>query len=197
MAQSVELERYAWTEDDSVVMYCLTYVEGVSAVDVLRFLEADVMPVVMGPEQVAIEAARRRRRGVRVATVGHWAVLVELASSLGNMPETLERLSMGSRALCVLQTGAGMDLVSYYERGVLMCQFEPTLPRVRRGTDPDRFLSDMKAVGIDPDAPEGFLTPTLAAVAFAERVTGVGADERLVLERELPAGLAGYRVVTQ
>ncbi|WP_428834681.1 DUF6461 domain-containing protein [Nonomuraea recticatena] len=82
-------------------------------------------------------------------------------------------LSEGSSAAAVHVTINRADF-AYYEDGRLITTFGLSSYRYREGTDPDRLAADVVELGmvIDGDEP-GFVEPTSAALALAERATGV------------------------
>jgi Family of unknown function (DUF6461) len=71
--------------------------------------------------------------------------------------------------------------------GEVLVRFELLFPQRRRGSRPDLLLPQMRAVGLDPDWQEPpYGEVDTAALALAERVTGVHLDPRM-LEGPLPA----------
>jgi hypothetical protein len=65
--------------------------------------------------------------------------------------------------------------------GVVLVGFEPLFPKRRWGSEPDLVLPLMRAVGLDPDwsqPPYGQVD--LAALALAERLTGIHLDKAML-----------------
>jgi hypothetical protein len=61
---------------------------------------------------------------------------------------------------------------SYWEAGTLVTSFD--FPDDRHGSEPDRLLADMRALGLAPDEDEGFVDLHYAKMmALAERITRV------------------------
>lgn len=184
----IDWEKFEWVADHAVVMFSLTFVEGLAPEAVLGMLGADMAPEALDPEQLVL-AAGPDRRGVRVAPIGAWSVLIELDSLMGGRDQVLRPLSSdGRRVFNTLATGSGMKSVSYWCDGQQLCQLDPIMPEHRVGTQPDALVEHMTAVGMGPELPEDQIPPSGAMVALAERVTGVAADRGLVLNARWPAG---------
>jgi hypothetical protein len=64
----------------------------------------------------------------------------------------------------LFQTGPNRDYFQYFADGTEVTAFEPLLARDRTGSDPDRFLPQMREAGlrVDEDQDEEFRDPGLA-----------------------------------
>ncbi|GAA4618529.1 hypothetical protein GCM10023108_39750 [Saccharopolyspora hordei] len=112
--------------------------------------------------------------------------MVELDSWEGVRPGKLEALSRDAEAVAVRQA-EGMDLFQYAAHGRLVTWFEPAIPDNRGGLEPDRFLSVMTEVSLEPGAERNTGAP--GAVELVRRVFGVEVDEATVFEVPLTAGI--------
>lgn len=70
-----------------------------------------------------------------------------------------------------------------------MTRFEPAIPTMRSGIEPDRFLPAMREAGLDPDVDDWAIDSCVAALKLVARVFGVVIQGELVMNGALPAGL--------
>ncbi|MFD7658682.1 DUF6461 domain-containing protein [Actinosynnema sp. NPDC059797] len=183
-------EVFEWLHDEAVVMWCLTFVEAVGADDVLAAFGAEPLGEPASWATLPVNASERGS-GVRVAPLGRWSLAIELESILGSGERVLRGLSRGGRALNLLRTGSGLELVQYWVRGELVCGFEPGMEESRGGAAPDALLGDMAAVGMVSGSGREAEAPVEAPFLLARRLTGITADRALVLGSAWPAGIAG------
>ncbi|GAA2686301.1 DUF6461 domain-containing protein [Nonomuraea recticatena] len=110
--------------------------------------------------------------GVAACSARGGTVLIEQGWG-GIVHNESDILSEGSSAAAVHVTINRADF-AYYEDGRLITTFGLYSYRYREGTDPDRLAADVVELGmaIDGDEP-GINEPTSAALALAERATGV------------------------
>ena len=169
---------YAWFNDHWLRQaFCLTLVRGLDEAEVLRRFGGErSQPRPLTTAQAG-ELAGSLEAGypqlIHVARAGGWAVAVEANGLQGSRPKVLRALSRGTRAVSVFDNGIEVYFSDAADGGLLV-QFELLFPQRRWGSQPDLLLTQMRAVGLDPDWPEpppGELAT--AALALAERVTGV------------------------
>lgn len=93
---------------------------------------------------------------VRAGSSGNWAFAEDpsyLALNLSiHRHNVLAALSAGSEALEVLWTPKPNESVEYYADGVWTVAFEPYAPSQRHGSDPDRFVNEMRQAGLQTEA---------------------------------------------
>jgi hypothetical protein len=177
---------YAWFKDHWLRQaFCITLVRGMDEVEVLRRLGGERSQPRMLTVGEAGELSGSFHAGypqiVMAATRGGWAVAVEDNGWEGSRPEVLRALSADTQAVSVYQNVNALGHFSYAVDGALLVQFEPLFPQRRWGSQPDLLLPQMRAVGLDPDwqqPPYGDIDT--AALALAERVTGVHLDPRVL-----------------
>jgi Family of unknown function (DUF6461) len=183
---------YAWLEDHWLrEAFCITLVLGLDEVEVLRRLggeHSQPRPLTAGE---AGELSGSFHAGypqiVLVARAGSWAVAVEDNGWEGSRPEVLRALSAGTQAVSVYRNVNALGYFSDAVDGEVLVRFELLFPQRRWGSRPDLLLPQMRAVGLDPDWQEPpYGEVDTAALALAERVTGVRLDPRM-LEGPLPA----------
>ncbi|MFC6019438.1 DUF6461 domain-containing protein [Plantactinospora solaniradicis] len=113
---------------------------------------------------------------IRMGRVGDWAFAWQEPAGGTADQDVLRELSVGGRALSVLQTGSALAWFGLMVDGVEELAFEPMFPTHRRGSRPDEYVPLMTEVGLlppaHPDNP-GRPSPTLAALSLATAVTGV------------------------
>jgi Family of unknown function (DUF6461) len=176
---------YAWFKDHWLRdAFCITLVRGLDEVEALRRLGGERSQ----PRPLTVSEAGQLSGSlhagypqlVLVAKADVWSVAVEDNGFEGKRPEVLRALSSGTQAVSVFHNGSE-GYFSYAMDGGLLVQFELLFPQRRWGSQPDLLLPQMRAVGLDPDwqqPPHGELNT--AALALAERVTGVRLDPRML-----------------
>ncbi|TDB84611.1 hypothetical protein E1264_24065 [Actinomadura sp. KC216] len=136
-------------------LFCLTFVKGVDETEALTRLGG--LPDTMRPR--TLEEADEALRSFEAAytryafalNLGGWTVLIEPSGFRGTLDEPLAALSRGTEAVAVSRNDYGDHAFRYAVDGTLVTGFEPTWPDDRWGTDPDRLLGQMRAVGLDLD----------------------------------------------
>jgi hypothetical protein len=183
---------YAWLKDHWLrEAFCITLVRGLDEVEVLRRFggeHSQPRPLTAGE---AGELSGSFQAGypqlVLVARAGGWAVAVEDNGWEGSRPEVLRALSAGTQAVSVYRNVNALGYFSDAADGEVLVRFELLFPQRRWGSRPDLLLGQMRAVGLDPDWQEPpYGEVDTAALALAERVTGVHLDPRM-LGGPLPA----------
>jgi uncharacterized protein DUF6461 len=183
-----------WVLDPAMVMWCLTCVRQIPAEDLLSAIGATAdTEAQWDAGQAQVEAYRLGGAGVRVASSEDWSVLIELQSLKGADGQWLQEISRGREAVCFYHSGSGMEMFAYAVDGVVVTEFEPAIPVRRSGADPDRLVSEMRAVGIDPDPAPSDGDLGLAVLRLVERVTGVRLTSELVISGRWPSGLIPRR----
>jgi hypothetical protein len=90
---------------------------------------------------------------VRVGTTGDWAFAIDnSALDTSGIERTALSLSAGTD-VARFETGTELNYFYYYVDGTEVTSFEPLLAHERYGSDPDRFLSQMRLVGLEVDVP--------------------------------------------
>jgi hypothetical protein len=176
---------YAWFNDHWLrETFCVTLVRGLDEAEVLRRFGGErSQPRTLTVAQVGEQSEplpARYQQLVLVTTADGWSLAVEDNGFEGWRPEVLRALSRGTQAVSVFDNGSE-GYFSYAADGALLVQFELLFPQRRWGSQPDLLLQQMRAVGLDPDCqepPDAELDT--AALALAERVTGVHLDPSLL-----------------
>lgn len=128
---------------------------------------------------------------IRVGTTGEWGfALDESASGFGDYAEDAAyALSAGTEAILVTHT-ASIDGFHYYADEIEVAAFEPLRAWERWGTDPDRFVPQMRTVGlaVSPPPPGSyppFRNPRIAALDMLTLALGVQLPREVALGRLL------------
>jgi hypothetical protein len=175
---------YAWFNDHWLrERFCITLVRGLDAAEVLQRFGGERSQ----PRPLTVTEAGELSGSIHagypqlilVARARGWSVAVEDNGVEGWRPEVLRALSRDTQAVSVLDNGSEGYFSSAAD-GALLVQFELLFPQRRWGSQPDLLLPQMRAVGLDPDwqQPPGELDT--AALALAERVTGVHLDPSIL-----------------
>ncbi|RKS74306.1 hypothetical protein BZB76_2817 [Actinomadura pelletieri DSM 43383] len=147
-----------WVDGDERLgeIFCLTFVKDVDETEALTRLGA--LPDTLGPRDLeeAAEAYDRFETGYEESAfalnLGDWTMVVEVNGFQGGLVEQLAGLSRGTEAVSVQRHDYADHGFRYAVDGTLVTGFEPTWPRYRWGSEPDRLLGKMRAAGLDPDA---------------------------------------------
>ncbi|MFC4586049.1 DUF6461 domain-containing protein [Sphaerisporangium corydalis] len=100
-------------------------------------------------------------------------VLLEGGGYAGTLAEVTRRLSAGTAMAAVsLGTASGLEFL-FAADGQAVTGFRPDEPHERWGRDPDRLLGHMRDLGMPVDGDDDGFDPLGAALALAERATGV------------------------
>ena len=95
---------------------------------------------------------------VRVGRAGEWAFAIDTWHELstfgefGKISNEFLELSAGTE-LALLESTVSSSLFWYLVQGVEVTSFEPLMSPWRGGSDPDRFVSQMRETGLDVDPP--------------------------------------------
>ncbi|GAB3205341.1 hypothetical protein GCM10027294_03320 [Marinactinospora endophytica] len=194
---------YAWlqeTQPDLAEAYCLSYVKGVGKAEALCRLGADERRLRSLPIAEAVEAGLCCEGAppmtAHALQVNGWTLLVEPTGCRATRPERYRALSAGTELVSVRVVMEHRYEFRWVADGVLRTFFDVRFPDARKGTEPDALLAEMTAVGIDTDAEAVHPDPGAAALALAERVTGVRVRPSHFAGPLLGAELEGYAPLT-
>jgi hypothetical protein len=135
---------------------CLTFARLVTPERVIEAFGMDPTDAVLLPEAQASRALPYPGRDVngglvcpwiRAGRFGEWAFAIEELSTLGYSGAG-RRLSAGTEAVVVSWT-ATINTANYLVDGQRVTSFRPELADDRSGSDPDRFLTQMRQAGLD------------------------------------------------
>ncbi|MFE4973622.1 DUF6461 domain-containing protein [Kitasatospora sp. NPDC056651] len=179
-----------WLEEVFDNGFSVTFAEGLEARELLLRLGCDAESL----EMIDQEDAEERQLEdddvtmIRAGVHDGWAFAVQAWGARVFGDGVLEKVSAGTRALAVVST-ASIPWFTYCEDTDEVCGFDPGMPWIRHGSDPDRFDSVMAEVGLNPSAQ----TPEPGSVAgmlkLAERAFGVGLPYEDVVTEELLGGV--------
>jgi Family of unknown function (DUF6461) len=174
---------YTWLKDDWA--FCFSLVRGLDEVEVLRRFGGERSQprtlTLAEAGQLSGSFHARYPQLILVAKAGGWSVAVEDNGWEGTRPEVLRALSRGTQAVSVHSTVGALGRFNYAVDGEVLVSFELLFPHRRLGSQPDLLLPQMRAVGLDADSHEPFHDDAvIAALALAERITGVHLDPRML-----------------
>ncbi|MGV9385667.1 DUF6461 domain-containing protein [Nonomuraea sp. NPDC003707] len=150
--------RDAWTDGVGTTLLCINFVRGLSPADALRRVK--VTPGTSGDYGVAAYAAE----GGTVMAESGWATKY--------VTNVAEPLSLGTAVATVFADLKGSDF-THEVNEQLITTFSLYSYRFRKGNDPDRFLADVRELGLYPDDDGYADDPISSALALASRATGV------------------------
>ncbi|MEV6152996.1 DUF6461 domain-containing protein [Nonomuraea sp. NPDC052129] len=164
---------YAWFDDhdESLAMaFCITFVRGLTPQEAFDRLGITVHPEA-GIEDLLDE------RAVAASAVEGGVILIEPNGFAGIQDSVTKPLSAGTVTASVfLNINADQHFVHAAD-GEVVTRFEPDYPGSRSGSDEDRLLAHMVALGMPiedvDDDDEDWGDPIHTAFALAERATGV------------------------
>jgi hypothetical protein len=163
-------------------IYCVSFVRDLSPEEVLRRFGVDEETM----EEVAfdeldyrsVESMRDDAAGyIGAARIGDWIVVIEPGGWQIAVDHTIyARVSRGTEVVSVCRHNYAEDTFAYIIDGTPVVSFDPMYPEERSGSDPDRFVTKMHEVGLDPnhdiDGP-GIDHPMESSFALASSITGL------------------------
>lgn len=190
---------YSWLAQDYPQLnedYCISYLKGVPPEEALRRIGA--VPDRIRPFPVADALEEQADNGdaepltAHAVQKGEWTVLVEPSGCQGIDPSVAERASAGTEMVAVWALNANAETAFLYAvEGTTRVHFEPLRPQEDLGAS-NPLDADMRAVGLDPEQGPDLNTtaPDRAALALAERITGVRLESADLSGEPLGAELA-------
>ena len=122
---------------------------------------------------------------IRVGTSGEWTFVIDESSSGYGGYEQDAALELSASTDVVLFThNMGMDHFHYYVNDTEVTEFEPLLAWDRGGADPDRFVPQMRQVGlrVDPVPPgTDFRDPLIALLEMLTLALGIRLPREVAL----------------
>jgi hypothetical protein len=121
---------------------------------------------------------------------GDWALGFEFNGYLGVTEELIVPLSAGTRVVSHYSSVAGPDQFYWVEDRDIRLHFDPIEPAYRDGSTPDAVVDVMREVGFDLREDEDNNEHcAAAALALAERLTGVRVTSALLAEADYACGI--------
>ncbi|MEU6716897.1 DUF6461 domain-containing protein [Nonomuraea sp. NPDC046802] len=191
-------------------IYCVSFVRDLSPEEALRRFGVDeeTMDEVAFDEldYRSVESMRADAAGyIGAARVGDWTVVIEPGGWLIAVADKIyARVSRGTEVVSVCRHDYAEDTFAYIVDGTPVVWFDPMYPEERSGSDPDRFVTKMHEVGLDPDhdidGPR-IDRPMESSFALASSITGLSFSTDLRNLRFLGAeplgGLSGSSMQNQ
>jgi hypothetical protein len=179
-------EKFSWLSEHEVLdeIYCVSFVRDLSPEEVLRRFGVDEssMEEVTSDElgERAAESMGDDATGyIGAVKVGDWTLVIEPGGwKLAADPEIMARVSRGTEVVSVCCHDYASDTFVYIVDGQPVVWFDPMLPDARSGNDPDRFVKEMREVGLDPgydiDSDDSHIdSPIESSFALASRITAL------------------------
>jgi hypothetical protein len=112
---------------------------------------ADPSRAVTVPANVTDEAAGFP--WLRTGRTGEWAFSMDTCLSSSFESERLARVLSAGTDLALFELFPGKSYFYYHADGQEVTSFEPVMSPWRHGSDPDRFVRQMRQAGLDVDPP--------------------------------------------
>ncbi|GAA1615567.1 hypothetical protein GCM10009733_009840 [Nonomuraea maheshkhaliensis] len=163
-------------------IYCVSFVRDLSPEEALRRfgVEEETMEEVTFEEldYLSAESMRDDAAGyIGAARVGDWTVVIEPGGwMMAVATEIYNPVSRGTEVVAVCGHEYAQDTFAYIVDGAPVVWFDPMYPEERSGSDPDRLVTKMRAVGLDPDHDidgPGIEHPMERSFALASDITGL------------------------
>lgn len=185
------MDGIAWIRD-VYDAYCITFARGLSVAELVRRMGSDperILPSVSPDE--ALRLAEDEGPVARLGTSGGWAFAVEFASAEGTDRRALQRVSRGTDAVLLLDSGTPPYWFVHARDGEIASDFEPGVEAEQiGGTDPSFLVPAMREAGMllpdgtaDPDDWE----PERRILTVAERVFSLDLPRTALRDGSLPA----------
>jgi hypothetical protein len=91
---------------------------------------------------------------VQVGQTGEWGFAIDNSSPVIAESGLLTRALSAGTDVALVETGPNFDHFYYFADGTEVTSFEPLLSYYRDGTDPDRFVSQMREAGLPVEPPD-------------------------------------------
>ncbi|MGV9325646.1 DUF6461 domain-containing protein [Streptosporangium sandarakinum] len=153
-------EEFRWLSDceDLGEIYCVSFVRGLSPEEVLRRFGVDESTMEEGVtseelDERSVESMRDDAAGyIGAAKIGDWTLVIEPGGwKIAADPDIYGPVSRGTEVVSVCRHDHASDSFAYIVDGEPVVWFDPMLPDARSGNDPDRFVKEMREVGLDPE----------------------------------------------
>lgn len=185
------MDGVAWIRE-AFDAYCVTFARGLSVAELVHRIGSDperILPSVSADE--ALRLARDEGPVARLGTSNGWAFAMESASAEGTDRRTLQRVSRGTDAVMLLDSGTPPYWFVHARDGEIASDFEPGVEAEQiGGTDPSFLVPAMREAGMllpdgtaDPDDWE----PEQRILTVAERVFSLDLPRTAIEGGSLPA----------
>ncbi len=128
----------------------LLFARGVTPERVIEAFGADPAAAEPLPADQALETLTS---WVQVGRVGEWAFAIDNSSLDAEESGRISRMLSAGTELALFETGPNFDHFYYFADGDEVTSFEPLLSHYREGSDPDRFVPQMRQAGLNVDPP--------------------------------------------
>lgn len=201
---SVTASDYMWFEDRPEGLseaYCLTLAKGLAPTEFLRRIgsrperQLHGIDALFEPSMDIWSEYPEKGLFIAVTTVpghdGDWALGVEINGYLGVTPEVIIPLSAGTQVVAHSRDIEAVDRFYWVEDSDIRLTFTPFSACYREGSTPDAAVGPMREVGFDVSEDDVEADhPTEAALALAERLTGVHLTPELLEQATYTCGVA-------
>ncbi|MEU6743022.1 DUF6461 domain-containing protein [Streptosporangium sandarakinum] len=179
-------EEFRWLSgrEDLGEIYCVSFVRGLSPDEVLRRFGVDESTMEEGVtfeelDERSAESMMDDAAGyIGAAKIGDWTLVIEPGGwKIAVDPDTYGPVSRGTEVVSVCRHDYASDSFAYIVDGEPVVWFDPMLPDARSGNDSDRFVKEMREVGLDPehdiDDDPRIDAPIGRSFALAGKITGL------------------------
>ncbi|MEV5357168.1 DUF6461 domain-containing protein, partial [Streptomyces sp. NPDC052693] len=126
-----------------------------------------------------------------VGEEGQWSFALQSWGARILEEGVIEQVSAGTELIALVSTATAPAFV-YARDGEEICGFDPGLPHVRSGTDPDRFLPQMAQAGLPTDGTPVEGDPVVAMLRFAEAAFGLSLSQSSLMREEHLSGRVSW-----
>ncbi|MEU9834707.1 DUF6461 domain-containing protein [Streptosporangium sp. NPDC048047] len=193
-------EEFPWLSGHEAMgeIYCVSFVRDLSPEEVLRRFGVDESTI----EEVTFDELDERSMEsmmddgaghIGAVKVGDWTLVVEPGGwKIAVDSEIMARVSQGTEVVSVCRHDYASDTFAYIVNGQPVVWFDPMLPDARSGNDPDRFIKEMREVGLDPEydierEDTRIDSPIERSFALASRITALPFSSEMLELRFLGA----------
>jgi hypothetical protein len=139
-----------WIQEEYPIAFRLTFVRGARPERVIEALRADPAHALTLSADETLETLSH---WARVGRSGEWAFMFDYCKiKISEFEGIASHLSEGAEVV-LLESNPNIGYFWYYADGVEVTSFEPSLSAWRDGSDPDRFVPQMRQVGLEVDPP--------------------------------------------
>lgn len=142
--------QWDWMSEEYPYGIRLSFARGVTPERVIKAFGADPGAAETLSAEQALETLTS---WVQVGRTGEWAFAIDNSSLGAEETGRIARELSAGTDLVLFETGPNFDHFYYFSDGREVTSFEPLLSHYRDGSDPDRFVSQMRQAGLNVDPP--------------------------------------------
>ncbi|MEU6547949.1 DUF6461 domain-containing protein [Streptomyces sp. NPDC046859] len=124
---------------------------------------------------------------IMAGACGEWSFALQHWGARILEEGVIEQIAAGTDMVALISTATAPAFIHVHD-GHEVCGFDPGLPHLRSGADPDRYLDRMAQAGLPTDGTAVPGDPVMAMLRFTETAFGFSLSQPLLMEEEQLTG---------